>query len=211
MCSHYTRCGHNQDAIRTRDFQFGTFLHIDLFTLHTIAGSMPRQLAQKSDLGAVSPLHVSETHTPIAPWSDPDPIGNVCTLQWRHNERDGVSNHRRLEGLLNRLFMRGSKKASKIRVTGFYEGNSIRWPVISPHKGPVSRKMFPFDDDIMNVNVAVKIYFQFPVGPHHQSLILIQLGWLNDNKPGCIRYMGDIKHFPCLRTLPYRNQECIGR
>ena len=25
-----------------------------------------------------------------------------------------------------------------------------RWPVISPHKGPVTRKMFPFDDVIMD-------------------------------------------------------------
>ena len=25
-----------------------------------------------------------------------------------------------------------------------------RWPVDSPHKGPVTRKMFPFDDVIMN-------------------------------------------------------------
>ena len=24
-----------------------------------------------------------------------------------------------------------------------------RWPVISPHKGPVTRKMFPFDEVIM--------------------------------------------------------------
>ena len=24
-----------------------------------------------------------------------------------------------------------------------------RWPVNSPHKGPVTRKMFPFDDVIM--------------------------------------------------------------
>ena len=26
-----------------------------------------------------------------------------------------------------------------------------RWPVNSPHKGPVMRKMFPFDDVIMNI------------------------------------------------------------
>ena len=26
-----------------------------------------------------------------------------------------------------------------------------RWPVNSPHKGPVTRKMFPFDDDIMSL------------------------------------------------------------
>ena len=27
-----------------------------------------------------------------------------------------------------------------------------RWPVNSPHKGPVRRKIFPFDDVIMNLN-----------------------------------------------------------
>ena len=46
------------------------------------------------------------------------------TLQWRHNERNGVSNHRRLDCLFNRLFRRRSKKTSKLRVTGRCEGNS---------------------------------------------------------------------------------------
>ena len=41
-----------------------------------------------------------------------------------------------------------SKKTSKLRVTGLCEGNSPG-PVNSPHKGPVTRKMFPFDDVIM--------------------------------------------------------------
>ena len=27
-----------------------------------------------------------------------------------------------------------------------------RWPVNSPHKGPVTREMFPFDDVIMNLS-----------------------------------------------------------
>ena len=31
----------------------------------------------------------------------------------------------------------------------FVRGNH-RWPVNSPHKGPVTRKIFPFDDVIMN-------------------------------------------------------------
>ena len=44
-------------------------------------------------------------------------------LQWRHNERDAVSTHRRLDCLLNRLFRRRSKKISKLRVTGLCEGN----------------------------------------------------------------------------------------
>ena len=44
-------------------------------------------------------------------------------LQWRHNEHDGVSNHRRLDCLFNRFFMRRSKKTAKLRVTGLCEGN----------------------------------------------------------------------------------------
>ena len=40
------------------------------------------------------------------------------------------------------------KKTLKLHVTGFCEGND-RLPVNSPHKGPVTRKMFPFDDVIM--------------------------------------------------------------
>ena len=43
---------------------------------------------------------------------------------WLCNERDGVSNHRRLDGMLNRLFRHRSKKTSKLRVTGLCEGNS---------------------------------------------------------------------------------------
>ena len=48
----------------------------------------------------------------------------IGTLQWRHSESHGVSNHRRLEYLLNRLFERRSKKTSKLRVTGRCKGNS---------------------------------------------------------------------------------------
>ena len=37
------------------------------------------------------------------------------------------------------------KKTPKLCVTGFFRGNN-RWPLSSPHKGPVTPKMFPFDD-----------------------------------------------------------------
>ena len=46
------------------------------------------------------------------------------TLQWRHNGHDGVSNHQPHHCLLDRLFRRKSKKTSKFRVTGLWEGNS---------------------------------------------------------------------------------------
>ena len=45
-------------------------------------------------------------------------------LQWRHNGHDCVSNHRRLDCLLNRLFWHRSKKIWKLRVTGLWGGNS---------------------------------------------------------------------------------------
>ena len=76
----------------------------------------------------------------------------VCylALLWRHNDHDGVSNHQPRCCLLNRLFRRRWKKTSKLRVTGLCVGNSPG-PVNSPHKGPVTRKMFPFDDVIMRL------------------------------------------------------------
>ena len=46
------------------------------------------------------------------------------SLLWRHNGRDGVSNHQPYDCLLNRLFRRRSKKTSELRVTGLCEGKS---------------------------------------------------------------------------------------
>ena len=68
---------------------------------------------------------------------------NKHTLLWRHNEHDGFSNHQPRDCLLNRLFKRRSKETSKLPVSGLCAGNSPG-PVNSPHKWPVTRKMFPF-------------------------------------------------------------------
>ena len=48
------------------------------------------------------------------------------------------------------------QKASKLRITGFHKGNS---PVNSPHKAPVTRKMFLFDDIIMGFSCLVSIIY----------------------------------------------------
>ena len=45
-------------------------------------------------------------------------------LQWRHNERHGVSDHQPHDRLLNRLFRHRSKKTLKLRVTDLCAGNS---------------------------------------------------------------------------------------
>ena len=82
----------------------------------------------------------------------------VLSLQWRNNDHDSVSNHQPRGCLLNLLFRRRSKKTSKLRVTGLCVGNSPG-PVNSPHKGPVTRKMFPFDDVIMVVLYFIILSF----------------------------------------------------
>ena len=92
------------------------------------------------------------------------------SLEWRNNGRDGVSNHRGLNGLLNRLFRRRSKKTSKLCVTGLCEGNS---PVTGefPSQRANNADFFPIDDVIMydghgdmfvvpqGTNICTCIYF----------------------------------------------------
>ena len=51
----------------------------------------------------------------------------ICTLQWRHNGCDGVSNQQHHHCLLNILFRRRSKKTTKLCASGLCAGNS---PVI---------------------------------------------------------------------------------
>ena len=72
----------------------------------------------------------------------------VCYMPCRtggHYMALNVSNQQPYDCLLNRLFGRWSKNtASMAFVRGIH-----RWPANSPHKGPVTRKMFPFDDVIM--------------------------------------------------------------
>ena len=86
-----------------------------------------------------------------------DPIGQSqclwsAALQRHHNERDGVSNHRRLVCLFNRLFRLTSKKTTKPTLLALCEGNPLvdsPLPVEFTHKGSVTRKPFPFGDFIM--------------------------------------------------------------
>ena len=80
----------------------------------------------------------------------------VWTLQWRHNEWDGVSNHWRLVCLLNRWSRRRSNKTSMLRVTGLCAGIS---PVTGefPAQRPVTQIEFPFDDVIMNAHYIFQV------------------------------------------------------
>ena len=126
----------------------------------------------------------------------------VLALQWRYNEYESVSNHQPYDCLLDRLLRRRSKKTSKLRVTGLCAGNS---PVTGefPHKGPVPRKMFPFDEVIMK-NVDIYLHFisfritkmarideTFSMEDNHRSILFWQYPsihlymylWLYRNRP----------------------------
>ena len=92
-------------------------------------------------------FQLTTTYQWLGLWERKKP-NSMFPLRWRHNNHAGVSNHQPHGCLLNRLFRRKSKKTSKLRVTGLCAGISPG-PVNSPHKGPVTRKMFPFDDVIM--------------------------------------------------------------
>ena len=96
----------------------------------------------------------------------------VISLWWRHNDHDSVSNHQPHECLFNCLFRRRSKKTSKLRVTGLCVGNSPG-PVNSPHKGPVTRKMFPFDDVIMTCGIRHYLRRSNSVSPNHLALMMV--------------------------------------
>ena len=51
---------------------------------------------------------------------------------------------------LNHLFRHRSNKTSQSSVSLAFVREIHRWPMNSPHKLPVTRKMFKFDDVIMN-------------------------------------------------------------
>ena len=88
----------------------------------------------------------------------------LCSSQWRHNGRDGVSNHQPHDCFLNRLFRHRSQKTSKLRVTGLCAGTSPEAGE-SPYQRPLTREMFPFDDVIMNGPYTVHSK-DYAHGPH---------------------------------------------
>ena len=107
--------------------------------------------SQKKRLHLHSVVYISKPDSIYTIWQRFRLSCNRCSyipqysLQWCHNGRDGVSNHQPHHCLHNCLFWRRSKKSSNLRVTGVCVRGIHRWP----HKWPVTREMFPFDDVII--------------------------------------------------------------
>ena len=96
-------------------------------------------------------------------------LTEVVTLRWRHNGRDSVPNHQPHDCLLNSLFGCRSKKhqssASLAFVWGIHRG-----PVNSPHKWPVTRKIFLFDDVIMIMKIMPTPWHHYGYGVSKSSV-----------------------------------------
>ena len=102
-------------------------------------------------------------------------------LQWRHNNRDGASIHRRLRCLLNRLFRQGQRKHQNTASLAFDRGIH-RWPVNSPRKGLGTRKMLPFDDVIMGWLLVEFLCKGLQMQSFNDVSVLSQhsIGWHNE-------------------------------
>ena len=88
-------------------YQHSLFLRTKshILTLHFTNGTLPDYLSRFviAESNDTEILHFKDIHDSLP----------ITSLRWRYNERDGVSNHQRLDGFLNRLFRCRTKKNIK--------------------------------------------------------------------------------------------------
>ena len=85
--------------------------------------------------------------------NDPVTANLIATVPVHYNDvtmTTMASHITSLTVVYSTVYSDADKKTSKLRVTGLCVGKSSG-PVNSPHKWPVTRKMFPFDDVIMEL------------------------------------------------------------
>ena len=127
----------NRRSIEQSSF---SFMSPFILSIPCSPSKFPADLSPPLTLTPINPLQsmsIGRYHHDVCGYP-----GTKWALRWRNNERNGVSNRRRLDCLLNRLLRRSS--ASLVFVRGIH-----RRPVNSTYKRPVTRKMFSFDDVIM--------------------------------------------------------------
>ena len=100
----------------------------------------------------------------------------VQSLQWRHNERNSVSNHQRSISIVCLTVCSAANRRQLQRSASLAFVRGIQqWLVNSPHKRPVAQNMFPFDDAIMVVclrlsheKLSTSHNFLWDIISHHQ-------------------------------------------
>ena len=106
------------------------------------------------------------------------------TLQWRHIGRDGVSNH--LTTVYSIVYSDADQRKYQSSASlAFVRG--IHWgPLNSPHKWPITRKIFLFDDIIMISLDALYIsngYLYFTICKYHMTKTASQGNHFNLQSP----------------------------
>ena len=92
--------------------------------------------------------------------------------QWRHNECDGVSNHRHLACFLTVCSGVDQRKHQSSVSLAF-----VRSPVDSPHKGPVSWKCFHLMTSSWNLNWDMNTITSRETNVYSNSSMLYLKGW----------------------------------
>ena len=102
-------------------------------------------------------------------------------ITWRHNGRDGVSNHQSYDCLLNRLFRRRSKKISNFRVTGLCAWNSPVTDEFPAQMASNAENVFIWWRELMtantNVDVTLKV-FLCKTSTKSLTIKTIQASWV---------------------------------
>ena len=104
-------------------------------------------------------------------------------LYWCHNERDGISTWTTCVSIVCTTVCSGAdqRKYQSSAPLDFVRGIH-RWPVNSPHKGPVTRKIFPYDGIIMTISISYQPFWCWT--PRHSHL----WHWLNRLKQILVFY-----------------------
>ena len=92
-------------------------------------------------------------HTPCTIYRARDLNNLEIAIQWRHNEREAsqiIAVSVVYSTVCSGVDQRKHQSSAPLAfVSGIHRSSGIhRWPVNSPHKGPVTQKMLPFDDVI---------------------------------------------------------------
>ena len=106
------------------------------------------------------------------------------SLLWRHNGRDGVSNHQPHD-CFSTIYSGANQRKHQISASrAFMRG--IHWsPVNSAYKWPITRRLFPFDDVIVTCDWAVtcQINWQYLLTCALRRSIVLQFFWRVDTRP----------------------------
>ena len=137
-----------------------TKVHInDLFRWIPSGGRFPSQRVSNADRISCHDLFLDQDIESMcrANLSPSPPGSKYPALLWRHNGRDGVS-ITSLTIVYSTVYSGADQRKHQSSASLAFVRGTHQWPAGSPHKGPVTRKMFPFDDvfmvDIKSLNAS---------------------------------------------------------